>query len=137
LRSFLISLKITHYEGAIYSPQTKGRDATVQCERTKERAMKSLIVKRSIVLNGHKTSVSLEDEFWDGLREIAELQKTKLSTLVQNIDLERRNANLSSAVRLFVLTYFRGRAHAAGEPQQHEGGRVASTFVSDVMTAVR
>jgi predicted DNA-binding ribbon-helix-helix protein len=137
LRSFLISLKITHYEGAIYSPQTKGRDATVQRERTKERAMKSLIVKRSIVLNGHKTSVSLEDEFWDGLREIADLQKTKLSTLVQNIDLERRNANLSSAVRLFVLTYFRGRAHAAGEPQQHEGGRVASTFVSDVMTAVR
>ena len=99
--------------------------------------MKSLIVKRSIVLNGHKTSVSLEDEFWDGLREIADLQKTKLSTLVQNIDLERRNANLSSAVRLFVLTYFRGRAHAAAEPQQHEGGCVTSTFVSDVMTAVR
>ena len=94
--------------------------------------MKSLIVKRSIVLNGHKTSVSLEDEF-----EIADLQKTKLSTLVQNIDLERRNANLSSAVRLFVLTYFHGRAHAAAEPQQHEGGRVTSTFVSDVMTAVR
>jgi predicted DNA-binding ribbon-helix-helix protein len=75
--------------------------------------MKSAIVKRSIVLNGHKTSVSLENEFWEGLREIGDLEKTKLSTLLQKIDLDRRNANLSSAIRIFVLNHF--RALATGE----------------------
>ena len=68
--------------------------------------MKSVIVKRSIVLNGHKTSVSLENEFWDGLREIADAQKTKLSALVQRIDRERSNRNLSSAIRVFVFNHF-------------------------------
>ena len=72
--------------------------------------MKSAIVKRSIVLDGHKTSVSLESEFWDGLRAIADLQNTKLSKLVQQINLERRNANLSSAIRVFVFNYFRARS---------------------------
>ena len=75
--------------------------------------MKSAIVKRSIVLDGHKTSVSLENEFWDGLREIAQLQNTKLPALVQKIDRDRRNANLSSAIRIFVFNHF--RAPAAGE----------------------
>lgn len=98
--------------------------------------MKSVIVKRSIVLNEHKTSVSLENEFWDGLREIADLQKAKVSAMVQQIDRERHNANLSSAIRLFVLEHFRNRARAANERQRHEGGHVAQTFVSDVMTAV-
>jgi predicted DNA-binding ribbon-helix-helix protein len=76
--------------------------------------MKSAIVKRSIVLGGHKTSVSLESEFWGGLRTIADLQNTKLSKLVQRIDFERRNANLSSAIRVFVFNYFRD--HAVAEP---------------------
>lgn len=98
--------------------------------------MKSVIVKRSIVLNEHKTSVSLENEFWDGLHEIADLQKAKLSALVQQIDRERLNANLSSAIRLFVLEHYRDRARAVGERQRHEGGHVATTFVSDIMTAV-
>ena len=46
--------------------------------------MKSTIIKRSIVLQGHKTSVSLEAEFWEGLREIACAQKINLTTLAQN-----------------------------------------------------
>jgi predicted DNA-binding ribbon-helix-helix protein len=69
--------------------------------------MKSAIAKRSVVLRGHKTSVSLEIEFWDGLREIAELKKTALSSLLQQIDTDRRHANLSSAIRIFVFEYFR------------------------------
>ena len=65
--------------------------------------MKSPIVKRSIVIAGHKTSVSLEDAFWRGLKEIARAQRTTLSGMVGQIDKTRNQANLSSAIRLFVL----------------------------------
>ena len=71
--------------------------------------MKSVIIKRSIVLNGHKTSVSLENEFWEGLRQIADAQKSKVSAMVQQIDRERTNRNLSSAIRIFVFNHFRER----------------------------
>ena len=71
--------------------------------------MKSVIIKRSIVLNGHKTSVSLENEFWEGLRQIADAQKSKVSAMVQRIDRERTNRNLSSAIRIYVFNYFRER----------------------------
>jgi predicted DNA-binding ribbon-helix-helix protein len=67
--------------------------------------MKSTIIKRSIVLRGHKTSVSLEAEFWDGLREIACAQKAKLTELAQQIDQDRKGGNLSSAIRVFVLNH--------------------------------
>ena len=77
--------------------------------------MKSAIVKRSVVVGGHKTSISLEDEFWEGLRAIADGEKLKLSKLVQKIDQDRRNANLSSAIRLFVFDHFRSRADAKME----------------------
>lgn len=69
--------------------------------------MKSPIVKRSIVIAGHKTSVSLEDAFWRGLKEIAHTQRTTLSTMVSQIDKGRSQANLSSAIRLFVLDRLR------------------------------
>ena len=65
--------------------------------------MKSLVVKRSIVIAGHKTSVSLEDAFWNGLKEIAQGQHMTLSNMVGDIDKLRRQGNLSSALRLFVL----------------------------------
>jgi predicted DNA-binding ribbon-helix-helix protein len=71
--------------------------------------MKSPIVKRSIVIGGHKTSVSLEDAFWSGLKEIAQGQRLTLSNMVANIDRARQQSNLSSAIRLFVLD--RLRAH--------------------------
>ena len=79
--------------------------------------MKSSVVKRSIVIDGHKTSVSLEDAFWSDLKEIAHAQGATLSTLVAAIDKARQRANLSSAIRLFVLEYFRsqGQARASGE----------------------
>jgi len=72
--------------------------------------MKSPVVKRSIVIAGHKTSVSLEDAFWKGLKEIASGRDMTLSDLVATIDSERRHGNLSSAIRLFVLDYYRAQA---------------------------
>jgi predicted DNA-binding ribbon-helix-helix protein len=66
--------------------------------------MKSSVVKRSIVVAGHKTSVSLEDAFWNGLKEIV---RVTLSELVAEIDAQRQLGNLSSALRLFVLEFYR------------------------------
>ena len=65
--------------------------------------MKSKVVKRSIVIAGHKTSVSLEDAFWDTLKDIATLKDKTLSDLVADIDSTRMQGNLSSAIRLYVL----------------------------------
>lgn len=74
-----------------------------------ERPMKSPVVKRSIVIAGHKTSVSLEDAFWKGLKEIADAREMTLSELVASIDTDRKHGNLSSAIRLFVLDHFRSQ----------------------------
>jgi predicted DNA-binding ribbon-helix-helix protein len=71
--------------------------------------MKSLVVKRSIVIGGHKTSVSLEEPFWLSLKEIAHGQRMTLSTMVGDIDTKRQQGNLSSAIRLFVLDSVRAR----------------------------
>jgi predicted DNA-binding ribbon-helix-helix protein len=76
--------------------------------------MKSLVVKRSIVIDGHKTSVSLEDAFWTGLKEIALGQKTTLSNMVGDIDTQRQQGNLSSAIRLFVLDRTRNVPRSTG-----------------------
>jgi predicted DNA-binding ribbon-helix-helix protein len=70
---------------------------------------KSQVVKRSIVLAGHKTSISLEEAFWKGLKDIARRRQQTLSELVGGIDGERSVGNLSSAVRLFVFNHYQGR----------------------------
>jgi predicted DNA-binding ribbon-helix-helix protein len=75
--------------------------------------MKSRIVKRSIVVSGHKTSVSLEDEFWNALKVIAGKRLTNLSDLVTAIDGQRQHGNLSSAIRLFVLDFYRSQVSSA------------------------
>jgi predicted DNA-binding ribbon-helix-helix protein len=69
--------------------------------------VKSSVSKRSIVIAGHRTSVSLEDEFWKSLKEIAAERDTTLAQLVAKIDDNREHANLSSAIRLFVLGVYR------------------------------
>jgi predicted DNA-binding ribbon-helix-helix protein len=71
--------------------------------------MKSPVIKRSIVVAGHKTSVSLEDAFWKGLKEIAASRDMTLSELVAFVDSERQHGNLSSAIRLFVLDHYRSQ----------------------------
>lgn len=83
--------------------------------------MKSLVTKRSIVIGGHKTSVSLEEAFWKGLKEIAADRRLTLSDMVSAIDSERANGNLSSAIRLFVLDHYRGRTGAAGASRSTSG----------------
>lgn len=86
--------------------------------------MKSPVIKRSIVIAGHKTSVSLEDAFWNGLKEIALGCDQTLSEMVSAIDSDRAQGNLSSAIRLFVLDYYRklivgtSRVEMAGESRQ-------------------
>ena len=69
--------------------------------------MKSSVVKRSVVIDGHKTSVSLEDAFWSDLKEIAHMQRTTLSKVLAEIEKGRRQGNLSSAIRLYVFDHVR------------------------------
>lgn len=71
------------------------------------------VIKRSVVVDGHKTSVSLEDAFWSSLKDIAARRGLSLSMQIAAIDQHRRTSNLSSAIRLFVLDYFRERAISA------------------------
>jgi len=71
--------------------------------------VESLVVKHSIDIAGRKTSISLEDVFWNSLREIAHRRKETLSQLVASIDANRKAANLSSAVRVFVLDFYRSQ----------------------------
>ena len=82
--------------------------------------MKSPVVKRSIVIAGHKTSVSLEDAFWKGLKEIAVSRHMTLSDLVSTIDSERQHGNLSSAIRLFVLDHYRANGGRAPASPAHD-----------------
>ena len=93
--------------------------------------MKSPVVKRSIVIAGHKTSVSLEDAFWKGLKEIATARELTLSDLVASIDTDRRHGNLSSAIRLFVLDHYRAQLgeDAGGRGVREAVGGVRSPSV--------
>jgi predicted DNA-binding ribbon-helix-helix protein len=75
--------------------------------------MKSTVVKRSVKIDGHTTSVSLEDAFWNALKEIAGGRKMSLAELATSINARREHANLSSAIRLFILDYFRIQISAA------------------------
>jgi predicted DNA-binding ribbon-helix-helix protein len=80
---------------------------SVPCNR--RMAIKSSIVKRSIYLARHKTSVSIEDGFWKALKEIASRRRMTLSQLIGEIDTHRQRPNLSSAIRLFVLDYYQSQ----------------------------
>lgn len=61
------------------------------------------IVKRSLAIAGHRTSISLEDEFWQSLRRLAQDRNQSIAALVAEIDAGRGATNLSSAIRVFVL----------------------------------
>jgi len=80
---------------------------------------RSLVIKRSIVIGGHKTSVSLEDAFWQELKSIAGHQRATLSSVISSIDMRRQQGNLSSAIRILVLEQTRARAEAMA---QHDRG---------------
>ena len=68
--------------------------------------MQSSIVKPSVVIAGHKTSISLEEAFWRALKNISASRRIALKDLVSSISAERRTGNLSSAIRLFVLSQY-------------------------------
>jgi len=87
--------------------------------------MKSLVVKRSIVVAGHKTSVSLEDAFWNGMKEIASGRNITLSDLVTAVESERRQGNLSSAIRLFVLDFYRNQLADVKDVRDDAEGHLA------------
>ena len=92
--------------------------------------MKSSVAKRSIVLGGHKTSISVEDAFWNGMKVIAGEREMTLSQLVGSIDASREHANLSSAIRLFVLGYYMKHAEQQPHATRHQSasdGRLKAT----------
>ena len=74
--------------------------------------MKPQNIKRSVEIDGRATSVSLEDDFWDALKEIAAAQGTTAQELVLKIDNERTRPTLSSMIRLHILSYYRERCDA-------------------------
>jgi predicted DNA-binding ribbon-helix-helix protein len=85
--------------------------------------MKTAVIKRSILINGKKTSVSLENEFWDALHEIAKYKNTTAAKLVGEIARQCRTVNLSSAIRVYAFKYFRsgeGRQNTARGPTQRD-----------------
>jgi predicted DNA-binding ribbon-helix-helix protein len=67
-----------------------------------------VMMKRSMILNGHTTSITLETGFYDGLKEIAAIENKTVTELVAEIDNQGITGNLSSAVRLFVLSHYMG-----------------------------
>jgi predicted DNA-binding ribbon-helix-helix protein len=69
----------------------------------------SPVVKRSVVIDRHKTSISIEDLFWSSLKKIAAEAGLTISDLVARVDQSRAQGNLSSALRTFVLGYYRDR----------------------------
>jgi predicted DNA-binding ribbon-helix-helix protein len=82
--------------------------------------MRSAVAKRSVVISGHKTSVSLEDSFWNEVQAIAKSRRITVSHLLHHIDHDRQNANLSSAIRVYVLQHLREQASAQQQPSQSQ-----------------
>ncbi len=87
--------------------------------------MKSPVVKRSVVIKNRKTSVSLEDAFWKGIKSISAARSITVSELVAEVNGERRHGNLSSALRLFVLQHYRDQASdkLAARASRKEAGK--------------
>jgi predicted DNA-binding ribbon-helix-helix protein len=97
--------------------------------------MKSPVVKRSIVIAGHKTSVSLEDAFWSALKDIALGKRVTLSDLVGSIDADRQQGNLSSAIRLFVLDHYQTRINHDADDSPPTGGIRLAPPIASVLRA--
>ena len=86
-------------------------------ENDKEQTRNVRPVKRSVRIAGHSTSVSLEDEFWKALRDIAQEQRQSLSSLLTEVDRGRQGRSLASACRIYVLQYFQQRAAGRRDDQ--------------------
>lgn len=73
---------------------------------------RSPVIKRSITINGHNTSICLEDQFWDGLREIANEKNETVEDIVSRLDNRRKRANLSAHLRCFILEHYQQKYEA-------------------------
>ncbi len=74
-------------------------------------------VKRSLTLNGHRTSVSLEEAFWQAFRDLAEAERKPLNALAAEIDIARdTDIGLASAIRVYVLTQLQAKSANGGSP---------------------
>jgi predicted DNA-binding ribbon-helix-helix protein len=96
--------------------------------------MNSPVQKRSVVVAGHKTSVSLEQEFWDGLKEISRLRSSSVVETLDGIAGNRTDGNLSSAIRLFVLDHYRTQAERSGARPTADGASQAASRSASVVT---
>jgi predicted DNA-binding ribbon-helix-helix protein len=131
-RNFARCAEIVRRETIAESPSAYRSDASrvselrAMAQAGRVRIMKSPVAKRSVVINGHKTSVSLEDAFWSAAKEIAAERGLTLSELIAMVDHDRgERGNLSSALRLFVLARYRGEPALAGSQQQEPPHREA------------
>lgn len=80
--------------------------------------MNTTVIKRSVIIGGRKTSISLENEFWDALRAIASVRNISITELVEQIERDRKTVNLSSAIRTFVFNNLRTDAALLGSRRQ-------------------
>jgi predicted DNA-binding ribbon-helix-helix protein len=81
--------------------------ALISARDRKKRRSQSPLLKRSIELARHATSVSLENEFWEALGEIARNRNIPIAVQIEQIHNKCTGSNLSSSIRLFVLDYFK------------------------------
>ena len=88
----------------------------------------SLVVKHPILIARHRTSISVEDAFWKGLKQIAQDRDMTQSELVTTINFERKHNNLSSAVRLFVLDHYRRQAVPLLRKRRSAKGRSSGRY---------
>jgi predicted DNA-binding ribbon-helix-helix protein len=86
--------------------------------RRRKPPIKSLVVKRSVVTNGRHSSVSMEGAFWNALKTIAVAQNISMNAIVSKIDGARQGANLSSAIRVYVVEHYRLATKANTDPQR-------------------
>lgn len=84
------------------------------------------VVKRSIAIAGHRTSVSIEEPFWEALKALAASQGRTVTDLIAEIDSGRGEANLSSAIRVFVLNRVHDQCHSC----KGRGDRMPSQFMT-------
>jgi predicted DNA-binding ribbon-helix-helix protein len=84
-------------------------------DRRRKVPIKSLVLKQSVSINGHHSSISIEGAFWKALQEIAVSQNISANALVSKIDGEREASNLSSAIRVYVVEHHRLVANASAD----------------------
>ena len=97
-----------------------------------DRHMKSLVVKRSVIIKNRYTSVSVEDDFWQSLKVIAKTHQQSLQQLIEEIDRDRTFSNLSSAIRLFVLGFYKGQFEQQDQISEQSAIRANGQSLRDI-----